>query len=173
MRLLENLISRSYHLWDHGWTPLSRNPCFLCGVAHHNYRKMTNTIASTLHLGLIWEWVDHAPRPCITDMINSSQTTYLNPGTVSDESCFVLRSADVHLCRLINLLHFSYHPVHFANRRCRWSTRYPHTPQKWMFAEKVRQLAEIEFRSAPGGVCNPVNYFYCSKACILSVAAHS
>ena len=34
LRLAEKLIPRSYHALDNGWTPLSRNPCWL-SIAFH------------------------------------------------------------------------------------------------------------------------------------------
>ena len=33
MRLAEQLVPRSYHLWDYDWTPLSQNPCWKATIS--------------------------------------------------------------------------------------------------------------------------------------------
>ena len=120
MRLIENLILRSYHLFDYDWTPLSRNPCWLCSVAHHShcYMMITRFCRIATILFMLVNSYHEKTQFCSMRMINLLQTTYLNPGIVSAESslCATIHWGSSCVCLIcvdwllppVNILYINY-----------------------------------------------------------------
>ena len=87
MQLAEKLVLRSYHLLDYDWTPLSRNPSWICSVdLCFQYYKARSRLwpCCVAAQCLTQEFVLHRIWK-VLEAIFCLWTTHLNPGIVSAE----------------------------------------------------------------------------------------